>query len=177
MTESGPEFLCFAYGSNLGRRRLAAPSRAPSATRVAVGYVAGRRLAFDKYSSRDRSGKCDCEATGNPSDRVYGVIYRIAQSDRISLDAAEGLHHGYRDEIVTVVSGDAVYEALAYIATEKRTGLQVYDWYLNHVVIGAVENGLPADYIDKIRRMPTVPDNKGERASAEREIYQETSVR
>jgi len=74
MSQPAPDFLYFAYGSNVSARRLAASKRAPSATRVAVGYMLGRRLAFDKFSARDLSGKCDCEATSNGVDRIYGVV-------------------------------------------------------------------------------------------------------
>ena len=77
MPQPAPDFLYFAYGSNMSSRRLTAPGRAPSAMRVAVRYVPGRRLTFDKFSARDQSGKCDCEAV-DLTDRVYGVVYRIA---------------------------------------------------------------------------------------------------
>jgi hypothetical protein len=39
-------FLCFAYGSNMLTRRLAA--RTPSAVAVGTAYVEGYRLTFDK---------------------------------------------------------------------------------------------------------------------------------
>jgi len=168
MSQSAPDFLYFAYGSNMSSRRLNAPGRAPSATRVTVGYVPGRRLTFDKFSTRDRSGKCDCEATGNPRDRVYGVVYRIAASERAALDEAEGLHRGYRDEIVTVVAGEATHRAVAYVATDKRPGLPVYDWYLEHVLAGAAENELPSAYVDAIRQIPAVVDENRGRAAKER---------
>lgn len=147
-------------------------SRAPSALRVAVGYVLGRRLAFDKYSRRDKSGKCDCEASSDAGDTVHGVVYRVALADRDALDRAEGLGQGYRKETITVIAGDAAYDAVTYVATDKRTGLFVYDWYLEHVLTGALENGLPRDYVDCIRRIPTVKDKDTERAGRERQIYQ-----
>lgn len=171
MSETAPDFLYLAYGSNMSSRRLTASGRAPSATRVTVGYVPGRRLTFDKYSTRDRSGKCDCEATGDSADRVYGVVYRIAGSERAVLDAAEGLRFGYRDELVTVVAEDATHRALAYIATDKRPKLRVFDWYLEHVLRGATENGLPADYVELFGRIPTVVDADQGRAANERAIY------
>lgn len=171
MTNHDREFLYFAYGSNMSSRRLKAPRRAPSATFVAVGCVAGRRLAFDKYSGRDGSGKCDCEATGVDADLVFGVIYRIAKSDRASLDTAEGLHYGYRDELIRVTAGDTVCEALAYVATDKRSGLKVFDWYLEHVLAGAMENELPPAYVDMIRQVATAKDGDVVRASRERAIY------
>jgi gamma-glutamylcyclotransferase len=170
MPQPAPDFLYFAYGSNMSSRRLTAPKRAPSATRVAVGYVPGRRLTFDKFSFRDRSGKCDCEATGSPADRVYGVVYRIATPERTALDDAEGLHRGYRHEVLGVIAGATTIHALAYVATDKRPGLPVFDWYLQHVLVGAVENGLPADYIEALRRVSTVADEDEVRAAEESAI-------
>lgn len=148
----------------MSSRRLTAPRRTPLATRVSVGYVPGRRLSFDKFSMRDRSGKCDCEATGNPQDRVYGVVYQIAAFERAALDEAEGLHHGYRDEILTVIAGEVTYWALAYVATSKRQGLPVFDWYLEHVLAGAVENELPSGYVDALRQIHTDVDENRDRA-------------
>jgi hypothetical protein len=188
MSQPAPDFLYFAYGSNMSSRRLTVPERAPSATRVAVGYVSGRRLTFDKFSTRDQSGKCDCEATGNPADRVYDVVYRIAASERAALDEAEGLHRrlsrqdphgdcreglhrGYRDEILTVIVDPVTHDALAYIATDKRRGLLVFDWYLQHVLAGAAENELPSGYVEAIRQIPTVVDEKRGRAAKERALY------
>ena len=171
MPQPAPDFLYFAYGSNMSSRRLTAPGRAPSATRVTVGYVPGRRLTFDKFSTRDRSGKCDCEATGDPADRVYGVVYRIAMSERAALDEAEGLHRGYRDEILTVVIGEVTHDALAYVATDKRWGLPVFDWYLEHVLAGAAENELPSGYVEVLRQIPTVVDENNGRTAKERALY------
>jgi len=171
MPQPASHFLYFAYGSNMSSRRLAAPGRAPSAMRFTVGYVPGRRLRFDKFSTRDRSGKCDCEATGDPTDRVYGVVYRIAMSERAALDEAEGLHHGYRDEILTVIAGEVTHRALAYVATDKRPGLPVFDWYLEHVLAGAAEHGLPSSYVEAIRQITTVVDENRRRAAKERALY------
>ena len=143
----------------------------PSATRVTVRYVPGRRLTFDKFSTGDRSGKCDCEATGDPAKLVYGVVYRIATLERAALDAAEGLHKGYRGEILTVIAEDATHRALAYVATDKRPRLPVLDWYLEHVLAGAAEHGLPAAYVAQLREIPTVSDDDHVRAAAQRAIY------
>ena len=110
-------YLYFAYGSNMFARRLAA--RAPSAVRITTAYVDGRRLTFDKVST-DGSGKCDIEVTGNPADRVYGlVVFRIATAEERALDEAEGLGHGYRKDEITVVTSEGTVAAMAYIAIVK----------------------------------------------------------
>ena len=147
-------FLYFAYGSNMFTRRLAA--RTPSAVRITTAFVEGRRLAFDKVST-DGSGKCDIEATWNPADRVYGVLFRIATAEERALDEAEGVGHGYRKDEITVVTFEGTAAATAYFATEKDPKRRPYDWYKAFVLQGATENALPAVYIDLIRAVPSQP--------------------
>jgi gamma-glutamylcyclotransferase len=148
-------FLYFAYGSNMFARRLAA--RTPSAVRITTAFVEGRRLAFDKVST-DGSGKCDIEATGNPANRVYGVLFRIATAEERALDEAEGLGHGYRKDDITVVTSEGTIAAIAYFATEKDPKRRPYDWYKAFVLQGATENALPTAYIELIRAVPSQPD-------------------
>jgi gamma-glutamylcyclotransferase len=148
-------FLYFAYGSNMFACRLAA--RTPSAVRIATAFVEGRRLAFDKVST-DGSGKCDIEATGNPADRVYGVIFRIATSEERALDEAEGVGHGYRKDEILVVTLEGTLSAMTYIATQKDPKRRPYEWYKAFVVQGAAENALPAAYMELIRAVPSQTD-------------------
>jgi cation transport regulator ChaC len=148
-------FLYFAYGSNMFARRLAA--RTPSAVRITTALVDGRRLTFDKVST-DGSGKCDIEATGNPADRIYGVVFRIATAELRALDEAEGLGHGYRKDEIMVVTSEGTLAAMAYIATEKDPKRRPYDWYQGFVVQGATENALPAAYSELIRAVPSQTD-------------------
>jgi gamma-glutamylcyclotransferase len=153
-------FLYFAYGSNMFARRLAA--RTPSAVRIATAFVERRRLTFDKVST-DGSGKCDIEATGNPTDRVYGVIFRIAVAEEHSLDEAEGLGYGYRKDELIAVTSEGPVAAVAYFATEKDPALRPYDWYKAFVVQGATENTLPTAYIEFIRAIPSQTDSNAHR--------------
>jgi len=156
-------YLYFAYGSNMFARRLAA--RTPSAVRITTAFVEGHRLAFDKVST-DGSGKCDIEATGNPADRVYGVIFRIATAEERALNEAEGVGHGYRKEEITVVTVEGTLAAMAYVATKKDPKRRPYDWAF--VVQGAAENALPATYIQLIRAVPSQTDpNTARRARNE----------
>ena len=147
--------LYFAYGSNMFARRLAA--RTPSAVRITTAFIDGRRLTFDKVST-DGSGKCDIEATGNPADRVYGAIFRIAAAEERALDEAEGLSHGYRKDEITVVTSEGTVAAMAYIAIVKDPKRRPYDWYKAFVLQGAFEKALKAAYIELIRAVPSQPD-------------------
>ena len=152
----------FAYGSNMLTRRLIAADRAPSARPIGIGYVEGRRLTFNK-ASEDGSGKCDAEATGKPSDRVYGVMFEIAVTDKAALDKAESLGVGYREEYVEVVTGTGAVTLHTYIAIKKGTGLRPYHWYKAIVVAGAVEHGLSNDYVEWLKAVESIEDPNAER--------------
>ena len=142
-------------------RRLKASERAPSAEFVDTGYIACRRLTFDKLSS-DRSGKCsgkcDAEETGNETDRVYGVMFEIDCSHKAALDRAEGCGKGYELETVEVITKHSTVRARTYIATRKQRGLRPYHWYKAFVVAGAIEHGLPNNYVEWLRVFESTED-------------------
>jgi len=162
-------FIYFSYGSNMLERRLKTADRAPSARFIGIGFVTGRRLTFDKISV-DGSGKCDIEATGNHRDRVYGVLFEINNTEKAALDRVEGLGKGYDDEIVRVVTADGASDAVTYVALMKAPDLRPYDWYKAFVVAGAVEHGLPGDYVDRLRAIGSWTDPDKERRAAQEAI-------
>ncbi len=158
MFESATDtFVYFSYGSNMLSRRVQAIERAPSAVAIGVGFVQGRRLTFDKVG-RDGSGKCDIEVTMNPTDRAYGVLFRIRSAEKTGLDRAEGLGRGYGEENVRVVTTSGECTAIAYVATMKALTLRPYHWYKALVVAGAVEHGLPLGYVEWLRTFESQAD-------------------
>jgi len=152
----------FAYGSNMLTRRLTTADRAPSARPIGIGYVEGRRLTFDK-ASEDGSGKCDAEATGKPTDRVYGVMFEIALTDKAALDKAESLGIGYVEEQVEVVTCAGYVQLHTYIAIKKKASLRPYHWYKAIAIAGAVEHGLPSDYVEWLGAVESIEDPNAER--------------
>jgi len=150
-------FKYFAYGSNMLACRLCAGDRCPSAKAIGTGYVEGRRLAFDKVSE-DGSGKCDAERTDRPTDRVHGVVFDVALTEKDALEKVEGLGKGYSQETVRVITPRGVVEAMTFVATRKDPSLRPYRWYKELVVAGAVEHDLPAEYVERIRAVEAVED-------------------
>ena len=150
-------FMYFAYGSNMLTSRLTDHERAPSAVKVGIGYLIGRRLTFDKLS-QDGSGKCDAERTDSESDCVYGVIFKINSKDEKKLDKAEGLNKGYKKETVTVSTNDGSINAMTYIAIKKEAALRPYRWYKALTIAGAIEHNLPCNYIEWLRTIEAVED-------------------
>ena len=142
---------------------MCAADRVPSAKPLKAGYINGYRLTFDKVSKKDGSRKCDAESTGNDKDRVYGVLYEVDQSEKPKLDEAEGLHHGYEEKTVDVVTASGVKTAVMYYATSKDPSLKPYHWYKALVIAGAVEHGLPFPYVEWLRTIESVQDQDAAR--------------
>jgi hypothetical protein len=47
---------------------------------------------------------------------------------------------------------------VTYVATRLTDGIRPYDWYLNLVLAGALEHGLPEDYFEEIVATRSRPD-------------------
>lgn len=159
----------FSYGSNMSLRRLRA--RTPSAKRINKGILEEHRLVFHK-SGRDNSAKCNARHTGDPEHFVFGVLYEIHPEEKPALDKVEGFGFGYeiKDVLIRLDDGSLV-EAFTYFATRIDESLKPFDWYKQHVIIGAKENALPEDYIAAIQSIEFIEDNDTERRARELSIY------
>lgn len=158
----------FAYGSNMSARRL--QQRIP-AEPLGVGTLSGFRLCFSKPSEADGSTKCDIKETANPDDVVYGVVYRINREDKPTLDEFEGLGYGYDAHTVTIEFRGKPLEVYTYKALNHDPLLKPFAWYKRHVLEGAMENNLPAAYINAIKEVKAVADSNAERRTRELSIY------
>lgn len=155
--------LYFAYGSNMSTSRLRTPQRAPSATIRSVGRLPGHDLRFHKRSE-DGSGKADAFQTKRSDDVVWGVVFECSDADLHSLDLCEGAQ--YRRVLTTVsvshddIQPDSIVEAWVYIAEHAAIdpAANPHEWYKRHVIDGAREHGLPAEYIARLERVRTTAD-------------------
>lgn len=174
--------MYFAYGSNLSIRRL--QQRVPSASLVCVAYLRKHQLRFHKRN-KDGSSKADCYESKDKSHHVWGAVFSIDKNERVLLDHAEGLGLGYDVKTVSVeveiggnirdidsAKGTAnSLEAFTYVATDTVKGWLPYGWYLQHVVTGASEVGLPAEYIEMLSLHDTKADPDESRNQHELSIY------
>ena len=157
-------FAYFAYGSNLHPLRLAV--RAPSHSVETVAYLPGYRMAFNKRSRIDGSGKCNIVHTGDAGDRVFGVVYRIDEAGFEALDDEEAVHGGYgRIAVALTTECGASAQAFAYKAPQDLIdeSLAPYDWYHGVVVRGAQHHGLPDHYIRELEAVVPLIDDDAER--------------
>ncbi|MEA3410891.1 MAG: gamma-glutamylcyclotransferase family protein [Pseudomonadota bacterium] len=157
--------LYFAYGSNLLPERLR--ERVASARVVGTGRISGRVLRFHKLGG-DGSGKCDCHATGDPRDRVCGVVYEMDEFEKPGLDAAEG--PGYAEIEVAVRLSSSSVTAYTYAARDTHVvpGIPPFHWYKALVLMGARHHRLDKVTLRRIRAVVAVPDTDPERAARHR---------
>lgn len=155
----------FAYGSNMLARRL--HERIPGACWLAVAVLAQHELRFDKHGSQDGSGKCWARYTGETSDLVWGVLWGLTEPERRDLDRIEGVGVGYeveRCQVKTLAGEEASAVLYATDPAYVDPALRPFDWYRELVLAGALENGFPEPYLERIRAVEVVRDHDRERA-------------
>ena len=161
--------LYFSYGSNMSVRRL--QSRISTFHIVGCAKLEEHTLKFHK-KSRDGSGKCDAAYMGCRTDIVFGVVFEITISQLHLLNKIEGLGNGYEQKKVPVITEDGdVLDALTYYATDIDSSLKPYEWYKKHVLFGANEHGLPANYIATVEEFDAISDFNKKRQEEELGIY------
>lgn len=157
--------LYFSYGSNMLLERL--QHRCKSAHPIQIAWVDGYSVAFSKKSI-DGSGKATL-VVADAASRVHGVIFKLDARELGELDRAEGPGYKRHDNFIVQAAGSepATTSVITYIATAEAIdpAWQPYDWYLQLAVAGAQENGLPADYVERLRSTHAVPDPELSRKS------------
>lgn len=155
----------FSYGSNALLQRIT--ERVESAEVVGHHQLQGFRLVFNKQSV-DGSTKANLKETADQNDSAWGVIHKISAIDKSILDRYEGLGKGYLQMTFNLPVEGEYQSVHAYVATESRYLAKgnPYDWYLNFVIEGAIENGFPEDYVKKLKSIPSMLDLNTNRRKA-----------
>jgi hypothetical protein len=149
-------FRYFGYGSNLDITSLRAKGVDPSAS--VVGELRGWRLRFNvAHFFRHEGGVANIERTGDPADRVLGLVHDCDDAALALLDAAEAYPYGYDRVAIDVTTELGVVGALAYVGTPAflDDSCRPSQRYLNIVVRGACVAGLDAEYVEQIRMQPS----------------------
>ena len=147
----------FAYGSNLQSATLRG-RRGIDFLRAVPMRAHGWRLVFDK--PRLLAG--DSSVANIVPDRacqVLGVAFAMTAADHAHVELTEGVaFENYRRVELALEPLAAVPDlpAAAFsLSSERRDpALRPSTRYMQLVIEGAVEHGLPADYIELLRRVP-----------------------
>jgi len=140
----------FAYGSNLStiQKELRTSAIRTGDDRPRIALLADFRFAFNK---RGGKGQVFANVMACPRNQVIGVVYRCKPS---TVETMSGFEGGYeRRTVVVVIDDNTSVEAITYVAMKKNVvdDARPTDEYLTRIVDGAIQHGLPPDYIEKIK--------------------------
>jgi hypothetical protein len=136
------EVLYFAYGSNMSTPRIV--KRIGTVNQRGIAKLARHRILFDK-AGKNGTGKTNIGR--RQGSEVWGVLFGMtaAQFARLS-----GYEAGYVEETVIVLLGGTEVKAQTFVASKLTPRLTPSRKYLDYLIAGAREHGLPDSYITKL---------------------------
>jgi len=147
-----PDAWYFAYGSNMDPARQKARTESVRAPRRA--RLVDHRIAFNKLG---RDGTAKANIFAEPGCVVWGVAYLCSTDAMVALDLAEGVHLAQYERTQTVIHPDEgpPLPAITYVALPEcvRDGLRPTERYLDHILKGADQHRLPAEYVQALRTL------------------------
>lgn len=148
--------LYFAYGGNMNPAQMA--MRCQGCKTVAVARLQGYKLAFYGHSQRWDSAEETVIAA--PGAQVWGVVYEVSHSAFDRLDAWQGVRLDgsgrYFHSPADVIGLDGkTYPVLIYRKDILGVARLPSTEYLASILTGAEEHGLPSDYIEVLRALPS----------------------
>jgi cation transport regulator ChaC len=146
------DYWYLAYGSNLWKKQkvVRTGSIRTGNESPQIARLADYRLAFNK---RDKNGEVVANIMAAPGNEVIGIVYRVNDESLKKMDKYE---RGYDRSIVSVIlENKTCIEAFIYIAIAKNVIAEEKPTteYLNKIINGANEHGLPIEYIEKIQKL------------------------
>ena len=171
----------FGYGSNMLIAKL--KGRCSSAKKIEASkdsqFMIRKHQFWFRKKSADGSSKGDIEKTDDANDIVYGVLFRIDDDQKPTLDYFEGKGEGYDEKSVLVIDEKLEDEetsndvfAQTYYATNIDSNLEPYDWYKRQTVQGAQDNKLPERYIKRIESFEAKIDDNDKRKRKEEKYFE-----
>jgi gamma-glutamylcyclotransferase (GGCT)/AIG2-like uncharacterized protein YtfP len=150
----------FAYGSNMQRATFCG-RRGLAFARAAAGRAAGWRLVFDKPPLLP-VGESYANIVPDAAASVLGVLYEVDAETLASIDLSEGVLIGnYERRAVTVRRLDqpaaTPLDAVTLTSTRRDPRLLPSTRYMALLIEGALEHGLPSEYVSYLRGVPARP--------------------
>lgn len=150
--------LQFFYGAHLNPRQLA--ECGPRSRLLGTVCLDDYALDFFGYAMKWDGG--EESLVPRTGARTWGILYELSGRDAERLDNAQCVKlDGTGDYFhipVEVVDGRGhVLQALTYLRNRNGEPQQPSREYLDYIVAGAREHGLPADYVERLAALPGKP--------------------
>ena len=147
----------FAYGSNMDSATLRG-RRGIACVRAVAARVAGWRVVFDKPPLAP-IGEAFANIVPDPEAVALGVAFDVSEDDLAHIELSEGVLIGnYRRVELAVeplVACPAPPVTATSLASDRRDAtLRPSTRYMELLITGALEHGLPAEYVEVLRAVP-----------------------
>ena len=151
----------FAYGSNMQSATLRG-RRGIHFQHAVAGRVSGWRLVLDKPPLVS-IGQSFANIVPAPGGEVMGVLYDITEADMEHLDVSEGVLLGNYQRVEVAVSllpePHRCVAAFTLTSDKRDPTLQPSTRYMDLLIAGALEHGLPGEYVEFLRQIPARPES------------------
>lgn len=150
----------FAYGSNMQSATLRG-RRGIDYRRALAARVPGWRLVLDKPGILAAT-QTFANIVPDPAAEVLGVCFEITTAELEHIELTEGVPiANYHRVAVPVEPFGAAGPGEAFSLASEQRGAEPRPTarYMDLLVDGAVEHGLPAAYVAWLRAVPTVPES------------------
>ncbi|MDP6707295.1 MAG: gamma-glutamylcyclotransferase family protein [Alphaproteobacteria bacterium] len=146
----------FAYGSNMASRLLR--EHCPSASVVMQATLPNFQIEFRRYSQNLAGGISTIMPA--PGGLVRGIVFEFPSSELAALDIYEGVDKGFylREGYLVLGEDGAWHNAELYRVAKPEGPFPPSAVYLDIMLEGAAEQGLPADYIAGLEALRTGND-------------------
>ncbi|CAD6217243.1 GSCOCG00004742001-RA-CDS [Cotesia congregata] len=151
------QVLYFAYGSNLLTSRIRINN--PSAKLYSVARLENYRLDFIGWSNLWNGAPATIVET--PGFHVWGAVWELDVADIKNLDQQEAGYNAFQVDVIT--HSGATYNCRVYQQIkvpnsyaklrELPDGRRPSQTYLKIIVKGALDRGLPTEYINLLRKV------------------------
>lgn len=131
----------FAYGMNTNLDQM--KSRCPTAICLGAAQLDNYEFKFRTHADVEKS----------PGSTCHGVLWELTDADLKALDALEGYPYYYTRFKVTVRVGKQKVKALVYQMNDQSYVQEPGQGYLQMVIKGYNQNGVPTDQIDEAINM------------------------
>jgi hypothetical protein len=152
----------FAYGSNMQTATLRGRRGIAYARAIPV-RATGWRICFDKPSLFP-TGHSFANLVADAGGETLGVAYEVHEDELGHIDRTEGVHLGnYRRVEIEVVPLAVPHErwiAHTLVSDACDPSLRPSLRYMGCIVEGALEHGLPAEYVEWLRGVEAIEESE-----------------
>lgn len=141
----------FAYGSNMSRQQIENRVQR-TGLRWMIGCLDSYTLRFNKESRLDHSGKANLVPDEKGS--VWGVVFEVHEEELEPLRAFDGDYKKKKVDLATPGQTEKL-SAEAFCADVGGPDLLPTSSYLQTILEGARQHGLPMDYCQRLANTKT----------------------